>query len=467
MRIPTEEAVFDERSYADAAGRIFRWRGGLYRALRSDRAEFYIDLLCSDAGRELIGRGLITRAELTPLELDGYGAVLEHRPVPFVSYAHEWCAEMLRAAALHVLELEAELARRKLTLVDGHPGNVLFDGARPVHVDLGSIVPETPGAAWPAYEEFRRFFLNPLRLMSAGHGRIARWLLHDHERGIEDAEADVLGGRAGTARRALRRAQAVARRAIPAAIRPRLSQSARRLRRVLPLGGGGPRERLLSRMRRELERLSLPRITTEWSDYQANYSPALDPSREWLAKHSSVHQLLSRLRPRTVLDIASNRGWFSRLAAHEGAQVVAFDRDETAITMLHAQARQDEAPVLPLIIDLRRPSPGLGLCNRALAAATERFRTDLTLALGLVHHLAFAQGLTLEQIAEALAAFTPARLCVEFAPAEDLHVARWHARPRGPYDLASFREALGRHFGEFDLLPSAPEPRVLLVCERR
>ena len=85
---------------------------------------------------------------------------------------------MLKEAALTTIDLAWELGREGLTLGDAHPWNLLFDIERrkPVFVDLGSIVPIVD-FTWSAYDEFCRFSLYPLLLMSQGEDQLARLLM--------------------------------------------------------------------------------------------------------------------------------------------------------------------------------------------------------------------------------------------------------------------------------------------------
>src|SRR5205814_7913901 len=124
----------------------------------------------------------------------------------------EWSFDMLKDAALLVAELELELMQEGLANDDCNPWNVLFDGVRPVYVDFSSILSDGAacGATWPGFDEFMRTFVYPLRLMSMGHDHIARWLMHDRDRGVEPADFDAINRRFGplrTARNALQGAR--------------------------------------------------------------------------------------------------------------------------------------------------------------------------------------------------------------------------------------------------------------------
>ena len=469
MQIPSTEIVSHPLSFGDPNGRLFWWKGQLYRALDSERVPLYRRLFANGTVPALVEKGLLVDTEMTSLTLDGSPMIIRHREIPFVSYPFEWCTTMLRDAALAVIDIETELAEHGLTLQDAHPWNVLFDGPKPLNVDFGSIVPASVDALWPAHEEYRRFFVHSLHLMVRGHGRIARWLLHDHEQGV--LHSDFIALTRGPLRlrvgRLAVRVSSLARRYIPTPLRPLLSKAAMLLKssRVAPVL---PRSRrnFLKRIKQEVERIAIPPLQTEWSNY---YEGALLPfshSDDWTAKHSSVDQVLSDLRPASLLDVGSNRGWYAQLAALRGSQVVAFDVDEACVTQLYLDSKEQKLSILPLIMDFKNPSPGYGVCNQWLAPATERLRCDMVLGLALVHHLVFKQHLNFEQIVDGLAIFSKRWLLVEFIPPDDIYVREWWSARYSWYTLANFIAALKRRFGDVQQLPSHPAPRVLLLCER-
>jgi ribosomal protein L11 methylase PrmA len=49
--------------------------------------------------------------------------------------------------------------------------------------------------------------------------------------------------------------------------------------------------------------------------------------------------VLSQTKPRSVLDIGSNRGWYSKLAAKLGGKLVAFDSDSACIGKIYEEVR--------------------------------------------------------------------------------------------------------------------------------
>src|SRR6185503_3268210 len=177
----SEEVTFHPHSFADDAGRLFWLNEQLCRGIYPKQAPFFTRLFREGVIQNLIERELLIETEPTDLVVDGFSMVLKHRSIPFISYPQEWCAAMLKDAALTIINLTIELAERNLILKDAHPWNVLFDACKPVYVDVTSIAPQNGESNWRAYDEFCRFCYYPLILMSHGQERIARTLLPEYE----------------------------------------------------------------------------------------------------------------------------------------------------------------------------------------------------------------------------------------------------------------------------------------------
>lgn len=467
-RIPFHEIAFHPLSFADPTGRLFRWEGQMYRAIKPSFVSFYQRLFDDHVIHNLVDRELLIETDPTLFQLDGYGMVLRHREIQFVSYPFEWCYTMLRDAALTLIEIEMELAKYRLGLRDAHPWNIIFDGPKPFFVDVGSIAPVQPNTLWAAQDEFYRFFSYPLLLMSLGYSRIARSLLPDFDQGVMKSDISILYYNTFVNR--LKRIYATAKGRAPAYLReiPLLRKGVAFLKSGYLSSEGTTPSHISSvrALKHDIEHLIRPRFASNWAEYYDGFYPSFSPCAEWTAKHFTAYRVLSELRPDSLLDIGSNRGWYAHMAAHLGIHVVAFDRDEACIDPLYTEARKGGCSILPLLMDFKNPSPGYGLCNRWLAPATERFQCDMVFALALIHHLVFRQHLMFDQILEGLTIFLKRWLLIEFIPADDHYVREWRSRDLGWYTLENFIQSLNKFFFSAKVLPSYPEPRVLLLCEK-
>jgi SAM-dependent methyltransferase len=464
MKLDNCEVAFHPLSEgADGTGRVFWWEGELYRAISNDHAAFYQHLLSDGILHSLARRNLVIDTEPTNLELDGYPLVLKQRTVPFVSYYYEWCGEMLKAAALSVLELEKELENNGLALVDPNPWNILFAGTTPLWVDLGSIRPARFGDPQRAYEDFSAFYTRPLRIMAAGFEHVARCLLRDGFRGVDQREVAALTeiDSAKMIQAAKQGAKSVARRVVPSTLRPFVRRAAHHRPKPACDAMG-----TIERAAHDLDKINLVQRPTSWSGYYLDSEfPDFISTVGWTEKMHSILRILSAKKPASVLDLGSNRGWYSQLAARNGAHVVTLDSDETSVTNLYFDAVREQLSILPLVGDFCHLSPTMA--GRGVAPA-ERLRCDMVMALAIVHHLVRSLSLPFEVIIRDIAALTGKWLVIEFVGREDIHnrdaiKAHWYF---SRYTLDNFLVALKREFHKIDIFPSDAEHRRILLCER-
>ncbi|SRR5262245_31858617 len=99
-QIPSGEIRWVNDSFVDHSGRVFEWRGEIYRMINSRHASFWQRLFDEGIVRELIRENLLVRSELTKYTVDADELVIRHRRAPVVSYCFEWSPGMLKEAAL-------------------------------------------------------------------------------------------------------------------------------------------------------------------------------------------------------------------------------------------------------------------------------------------------------------------------------------------------------------------------------
>jgi hypothetical protein len=432
------EVSFQPHSFADDAGRLFYWNGNLHRAIALRQTPLFTRLFSDGIIESLAERGLLVETEATDLSVEGFGMVVSHRTLPFISYPNEWCPAMLKNAAVTIIDLTLELAERGLTLKDAHPWNVLFDSHKPVYVDLTSIVPIGDEGYWPAYDEFCRFCYYPLILMSHGQERIARALLPEYE-GIR--RKDLLTVMRGSAPSWFVLSKVISRGA-------RLIQSALRKE---PSAGKRVIE-FLTQVKVDLEALQPP-----YESLLKNEPvPSLESSLEWTPEQRAVREILTELRPSSVLDLSRGVVWSSTLPAVLGYNVVSVDSDPARVTSIYETARSMDLPILPLVIDFIKPTPSVGYSNHYSIAATERLKSDLVVALGLANVVARENHFSFDLIAEGLFAFSKRWLVVEPVTRDG---------NRESYQLGEFIESLSKRFVSVKVMPFG-EGREVLLCEK-
>ncbi len=454
-------------SYVDPAGAVYESEGRLLRGIEAPFADFYASLLREAPVKDLIGRQIV-ETWTAPGALPGYPFVLEHRRLAPVSFCYEWPPHMLKAAALLTLDVCLELTEHELVLKDAYPWNVVFEGPRPIFVDFTSIVPEDPRLLWVAYDQFCRFFLYPLALASWRPARVSRMLLLDHINGVSDGELVQLLPAGAWLGMPWLISRVHLPRLVSAMVRrfggeTRLTNMSARLS-----PSRAARRGFFAALRRTVSSILLPTERSRWAAYYADIESFMRPA-DFDPKQAAVARVLEQCRPATVVDIGCNRGGFSILAATAGAHVTAFDSDEASITLLHRLAQDRQLAILPLVMDVLSPSPACGWRAMQYPPAPQRFRSDLALALALVHHLAITQRQTFERIVPTLADYADRWLLTEFVPLDDpraREISVTQQRDMSWYSLDIFVEALRVVFSRVEMFPSHPEGRTLLLCTR-
>jgi hypothetical protein len=454
----------DPGSFRDPSGFVFERDGRLLRQVNRSFADRWDALVASRLLERLQSNGLLVRHAPAPVELalhpDTAHAVIEPERVPFISYPYEWSFGQLKDAALLTLEAQTVAAAAGYTLRDASAYNVQFVAGAPILIDTLSFEPATEGRPWVAYRQFCEHFLAPLALMAHRDVRCGL-MLREFIDGIPvDLAATLLPGRTklnvGLASHihAHGRAQ---RRAASGSTTPT------RTARV----GGLQQAALLDSLRRTVQGLEWKPTGTAWADYADNtsYADAAAASKDAL-----VRSMVEAAGGQTVWDMGANTGRFSSIAASLGRNVIAWDLDQGATEQHYREIRRaGQKAILPLLLDLANPSPGLGWAHRERRAFLDRASADAVLALALVHHLVIGRNIPVEMVAELFAAIAP-QLIVEFIPESDPMVAELKSgrTDRFPYpDIEAFRTAFGTHFEVVDEQQIQGSGRRLLRMNRR
>ena len=440
--------IREASSFRDPGGFLFRRLGTLYRQVNPPCRENYRLLMQSGLYDRLVERGLLIphREVETTLACTSQAAcVIQPERVEFISYPYEWCFSQLQHAALATLEIQKQAMECGMSLRDASAYNLQFCRGRWVLIDTLSFEPCREGRPWAAYRQFCQHFLAPLALMARRDVRLGG-LLRSHIDGIPlDLASRLLGRGLWLSPRLFLHIRLHAASQKKYADRPSAAPAGQ-FSRLAFLG-------LIESLQAAAAHLRWTPGHTQWGDYYTftNYS---DRSMEHKAQ--LVGAMLARLKPATVWDLGANTGRFSRLASAGGAMTVAFDIDPAAVEKNYLQAVRDkETHLLPLLMDLANPSPDLGWAGRERDSLQRRGPADAVLALALVHHLAIANNVPLDRVADYLARLGR-HLIIEFVPKADSQVQRLLAGREDifdRYDQANFESAFR---GRFEFGPPQP-----------
>jgi SAM-dependent methyltransferase len=419
-------------SFRDPDGFCFGWEGRILRAVTSQALAEIEPFLSSPAAKRLIAHGqLVPTRRLSRPEFDQLAtsedfqsvtrgrqvaAAFEHEKIEFPSYPYEWAPEALHAAGMLTLDLAQSCLEEGYSLKDATPYNVLLRGHAPVFIDLLSFERRNPcDPIWRPHAQFCRTFVLPLLAYRLWGVRPVE-VFTSRRDGLEPAEIYQL---CGPFRRLLPPFLTLV--SVPTWLsgkaagkslyRDRLVSDARKARFIL--------DSLFNRLRRTLRSVRPGGIrTTAWSDYMESHSY---PEAGFKAKEDFLRNFLNEQRPARVLDVGANTGHFSAMAAKSGARVVAIDYDPACIGALWQRSCSEELDILPLAVDLSRPSAAVGWRNREcasfLARADRAF--DAVLMLAVLHHLLVTERIPLEEVIELAANMTTRWLVIEFVAPQD------------------------------------------------
>jgi hypothetical protein len=430
-------------SFRDPSGQVFSCDGVVYRRINVCYKEEYELLKSSGLYQNLVDSGLLIPHEETAVsspQPDIVYKVIRPEKISFISYPYEWCFSQLKAAALVTLEIQKKAVEHGMALKDASAYNIQFRRGRPVLIDTLSFRRYKEGEPWPAYRQFCQHFLGPLALMSMRDTRLGR-LLRIFIDGLPlDLISSLLPLRALADFSLLLHIKMHARSQRRYSDRPEAVVKKRgKCGRLAMLG-------MLDNLYSAISRLKWRNQKTEWAHYYEsnNYLPeAVSHKKELVSRY------IDRIKPGSVWDLGANAGEFGLIASQKGIKTIAFDCDPAAIEEAYRRvvSEKDEY-LLPLLIDLTNPSPGLGWQSEERDSIISRGPAEMAFALALVHHLAIANNIPFEKIADFFSRICR-HLVVEFVPKTDSQVGKMLLSRRDiftDYDQENFENKFSYYF---------------------
>jgi len=431
----------DSGSFRDPSGFIFLRDSVIYRQVNSIYKKHYDHFIDSGLYKSLVdSKVLIPHKEVSTdfaLTRDAYKVLMPEK-APFISYPYEWCFSQLKDAALLTLSLQKTALEYGMSLKDANAYNIQFVNGSPVFIDTISFEMVKEGYPWAAYRQFCQHFLAPLALMAYSDIRLNQ-LLRTNIDGIPlDLASLLLPFKTRLRFSLLMHLHIHAKTQKRYADKDVNKQTAKMSRSALL--------NIINSLESAVKRLHWQPCGTEWADYYdiSNYT-----SDSFQLKKLIVLDFLLIAKPKSVWDLGANLGIFSRIAGDIGISTISFDIDPSAVEKNYLYSREkDEKNILPLLLDLTNPSPGIGWANEERMSLMERGPADMVMGLALIHHLAISNNLPLENIA-AFFSRIGKWLIIEFVPKSDLQVKKLLATREDifpNYAIEAFEKSFSRYF---------------------
>ena len=417
-------------SFRDPGGRVIVTGRRVYRLIVNDESSRFIPkFLASSLFSSLVSAGMLIETQqvtspsaisqvkdLSPNAVAGL-LTLEHEYVTLPSYPYEWPPEMLHAAGELTLSLMESLLEKGLGLKDASPYNVLFRGPEPVFVDLLSVEPRREcDPTWAAYAQFVRTFVHPL-LAVKYFGVSLHQTFRVYRDGLQPEQLFRMCGFWRKLRRPFLTSVS-----LPTLLSKTESASSDEIYRKRETRSCEQAKFILQRQLKSLRRqLSTALPASEKSDW-SEYTKDDGNCAEYRATKSQfIRSAIAELKPKRLLDVGCNTGEFSVLAARAGTEVVAIDSDPVVVGRVWRRARAEGLKILPLVIDLTRPTPSLGWRNKECPGFLDRTlgSFDCVLMLAVVHHMLITERIPLEEVMALAWDLTSDRLLIEYVDPED------------------------------------------------
>jgi len=433
-------------TFRDPAGSVELRQDGVFRSVYTPYADEILEFLETPLSAQLVEKGRIVASTVMRPACDGKPLLLRHPRVSFASYPAEWSPSLWLAAAELTITLCAELLEEGWILKDATPLNILFQGTKPIFVDVLSIQrADLSRPIWYAYAQFVRTFILPM----LAHSQLG-WPLQA-----------VLSRRDGFEPEEIYRSLSWPRRFM----RPALGYVT--LPKLLAGKSGGLNayaaarnvsdpeltkqilRNTLASLNSAIKRAMPSRRSSAWSHYvetASHYS-----QEDHANKHRFIASIFAQNVPKRVLDIGCNTGTYSKIAADAGAEVVSIDADSDAVERLSLELQGTDKNILPLCIDFAYPTPATGWDNKENASFLSRAEGhfDTILLLAVMHHLLLSSQIPLGHIAAVCSKITTKSLIIEWVPPTDpkfLEVLRGRDALYSHISESSFRSAFAPYF---------------------
>ncbi len=417
-------ASIEPASFRDPSSTVFYADGDVYRGLGDVAAGDWKSLADTAFFPRAVKEGRVVGTEQVDAQALGiqlpkpWPVVLKHERIPFISYPYEWTFSQLRDAAILHLELLAQALDEGLTMKDGYAYNVQWRGAQPTFIDVPSFERST-GGPWAGYRQFCQTFLFPLMIQAHRDIPFRPWLRGQID-GIEPRQARAMfSGRDAVRKGVLKHVM------LHSALDSKMSgNKAGSEATKAELSDAGFSTELtkatVKAILKTVKDLKYKAADSHWETYQST-STYTDAEREVKAAFvdSSLAAWAGDGKLGLAWDMGCNDGTYSRIAAKYADSVVAVDGDEQTIDSLYRALKQERnKKILPLVMNLTDPSPGIGWRGGERLPFETRRKPDAILCLALVHHLALTANVPLPQILDWYAAFG-SRLVIEWVDPTD------------------------------------------------
>lgn len=424
--IKIKDITFIKNSITDDVGRVFIWKGNIFRAINKKSVSSVKTLFKSGLILELTQKGLIPKSEITKYKLKEYGLIIKHEKIEPLTYPYEWSFSMFKSAAIKIIEINTISQKYGYQLKDCHASNIVFKGMSPLFVDLGSfiILPKN-NTGWIAREEFIRYYYYNIKLWTLGGGFFARnCILANQFIPIYDYFcirhpllsklhfSSKIITRIIFVRNKLGVISHYTENELTKHIPPkkmRLILFAKKLqnKKLLPF-----KKVNLKRLKRKVSKLKEKDTTSFWKQYHSKHIKK-DRIISNPPRFDRIIEIMKEYKIKSLIELGGNQGIFSLLAKEKLniEKITCTDYDVNAIDKLYLYSQKQSSDISIAVLN-----PFIPNISPLHSPPEIRFSSDAVVVLAVLHHLLLSQHLSIEYILQEIKKYTSKYIFLEFMP---------------------------------------------------
>jgi len=407
-----------------------------------------------------------------------------------ISYPYEWSPSMFKDSVLFHLNLYLKLYKFGLTLKDGLLNNILFYYSKPVFVDFFSLVfiKDLISEKWllklnnKNYSDLRftiydsmilPYIIEPFISFARQQNQLVRkYLFHQYANTLQSNNffykiSKIFWKKFYNIKD----------------IFFNLNYNLLSLKIIINDKNEIKFNNFLRKIIRVIKTINIsPKVSnysTYYDDKKANYKLSFDSN--WSDKQKSFFKIIKKSRPKSVLDLGCNAGWFSFLAEKSGASVIAIDNDEACVDAIYLYSKKKKLNILPLVMsfeDLDKEKYGIPLRKNTKSkvlflSPLNRLQCDMVVCLALSHHLILGNGLSIKKIFKDLSFLTKKYLIFEFVNLNDPLIKKsknffqkLDDYNQSNYNLDIINKIALKSFRTFEIFNSDSESRKILLYKK-
>lgn len=436
----------------DPASRLIKIdKNRILRVVNKEYIGKYKDIYDRCRNNSLFGRYIIDTHIVNEVEGLSFDLILEHEYVEPISYCFEWAPEMFADYVNFMLDFISQLSTLGLGITDGHTLNATIWKGKFVFLDFGAL--RVGYTEQKTLIEFINTHIIPLILFKINQSEKAYMYLKNPE--VVITLSDVRGYLDDDEIKSVGRLYDIA-------------IEAKKDTDILSF---------VKCVKEFINNFRDVKIQTRWEGYQNDEWDWSNDKTKWSVKMKNVIHFLKETRPESVVDLAGNMGWYGSFLHEEMKRVVIVDMDFNCVDSLWRRVQRDNiSNVLPICMSVCAPTLDY-YRDREIAKtgiipwrknAIERFKSEMVIALAIVHHLVFAQQLTFEEIIAQFSEFSEKFLIIEFIESSDQYITDFIKDGFEWYTKKNFEYVLNKHFEIINTSESTPsETRTIYLCEKR